>query len=98
MRAKQLSAFGRLRVGQRVRYSRPDPATIGAGIEHWKYLTGDFHLTAIARCETGALATLSENGEAITAHVCIDASGMDFIPEGSLRVVHEAPRQMEIAA
>jgi hypothetical protein len=104
MKAKTYDQVGRFRVGQLVRWSRPDPESVKmTRIGNWAYIEDRGVITAMRQCESGVLVTINAaDGRELTAHLHLGIHDMKQIAYvGScetIQVLQEAPRQMEIAA
>lgn len=96
---RSIPSYGRLQVGQRVRFERvlpaptPERATLGRGVETVTIRT-EHLVDDIRPCDSGALVTLRHADGRGAVRCCFDGYGQQWGGFGGLVVLADAPAQL----
>ncbi len=95
---RSIPRYGRIEVGQRVRFERVMPAptteraTLGRGVETVTVRT-EHLVDEIRPCDSGALVTLGHADGAGQLRACFNGYGQQWGGFGGLQVLADAPMQ-----
>lgn len=96
---RSIPRYGRIEVGQRVRFERvlpaptPEHATLGRGVETVTIRT-EHLVDDIRPCDSGALVTLRNADGRGEVRRCFNAYGQQWGGFGGLQVLADAPAQL----